>query len=239
MLKRTFDVVTAMTGLVVLAPMFAVVAVAIKLESQGPVFFRQERVGRHGRPFRIFKFRTMVEPVHGDLQLTLIGDARVTRVGAWLRSSKVDELAQLIDVVRGTMSLVGPRPEVPRFVAHYPSASRERLLSIRPGITDYASIDYRQEHARLALASDPEREYIEAVLPVKVELALRYVDNPALLTDLKLIGLTIWTIAAPPLRSAARADTWVRHVGARLRRRRRATPAEPPSASPATPTPRR
>ena len=119
MFKRFVDVVASAAGLLLLAPFFALIALAIKLESPGPVFFRQERVGRHGRPFRIFKFRTMtVAPPSGGVPLTVAGDARITRVGAFLRKSKLDELAQLIDVLRGTMSLVGPRPGVPRYVAH-------------------------------------------------------------------------------------------------------------------------
>ena len=200
-MKRLFDILAAGAGLLLLAPLFALVAIAIKLESAGPVFFRQERVGRHGRPFRIFKFRTMAEAApggHGP-QLTVAGDRRVTRVGAWLRHFKLDELAQLIDVLRGTMSLVGPRPEVPRFVAHYPPEWRERLLSVRPGITDFASVRYRDEGELLARASDPEREYIEVVLPEKLRHALDYVDNPGLGTDLRVLGLTLRTVINPRL----------------------------------------
>src|SRR5512147_2154931 len=131
MLKRVVDVVASAAGLLLLAPLFLLIALAIKFESPGPVFFRQERVGRFGRPFRIFKFRTMtVAPPTGGVPLTVAGDRRITRVGALLRRTKLDELAQLIDVLRGTMSLVGPRPEVPRYVAHYPPEWRERLLSV-------------------------------------------------------------------------------------------------------------
>ena len=200
--KRALDFVAALLGLLLLAPAFALIAAAIKIESRGPVFFRQERVGRHGRPFRIFKFRTMAVAAPGPadpLQLTVAGDHRVTRVGAWLRHFKLDEFAQLIDVLRGTMSLVGPRPEVPRFVAHYPPEWRERLLSVRPGITDFASVRYRDEGELLARSSDPEREYLEVVLPAKLKHALDYVDNPGLATDLRVLGLTLRTAFLPRL----------------------------------------
>jgi len=198
--KRAFDLLCAGAGLLVLSPLFALIAIAIKLDSPGPVFFRQERVGRHGVPFRIFKFRTMtVTPPTGGISLTVAGDRRITRVGAFLRRTKLDELAQLIDVVRGTMSLVGPRPEVPRYVAHYPPAWRERLLSVRPGITDFASVRYRNENELLAGADDPEREYIDVVLPTKLRYALHYVDNPSLAQDLRVIGLTVRTVFVPAM----------------------------------------
>jgi lipopolysaccharide/colanic/teichoic acid biosynthesis glycosyltransferase len=205
MFKRLIDVVASAAGLLVLAPLFALIAVAIKLESRGPVFFRQERVGRHGRPFRIFKFRTMtVAPATGGVPLTIAGDARITRVGAVLRRTKIDELAQLIDVLRGTMSLVGPRPEVPRYVAHYPPEWRERLLSVRPGITDFASVRYRDENELLARSRDPEREYIDVILPTKLQYALHYVDRPTFANDLRVIGLTLRTVFVPSLPSPTR-----------------------------------
>ena len=198
MSKRLFDLLAAAAGLICLAPLFLVVALVIKLDSPGPVFFRQVRVGRHGREFRIFKFRTMstVQP-QGAAQLTVAGDARITRSGRLLRRYKLDELPQLIDVLRGTMSLVGPRPEVPRYVAQYPAAWRERVLSVRPGITDYASVHYRDENNLLAKAADPEREYIEVILPSKLRYALHYVDNLTLADDLKVLGLTLRTVFVP------------------------------------------
>jgi lipopolysaccharide/colanic/teichoic acid biosynthesis glycosyltransferase len=201
MAKRLLDFSAALLGLLLLAPAFGLIAAAIKLESRGPVFFRQERVGRHGRPFRIFKFRTMAAGTVAAAgpQITVAGDTRVTRVGAWLRRFKLDELAQLIDVLRGTMSLVGPRPEVPRFVEHYPPEWRERLLSVRPGITDFASVRFRDEGELLAGSVDPEREYIEVVLPAKLQYALDYVDNPTLGTDLRVLGLTLRTVFVPAL----------------------------------------
>jgi lipopolysaccharide/colanic/teichoic acid biosynthesis glycosyltransferase len=179
--------------------------VAIKLDSPGPVFFRQERVGRNGRHFRIFKFRTMgAVPVAGAPQLTVAGDLRITRSGAFLRRYKLDELAQLIDVARGTMSLVGPRPEVPHYVRHYPDASRERVLSVRPGITDMASLRYRDENSLLALAADPELEYIEVILPSKLRYALDYVDHATLAGDLRVLGLTLRTVFVPKVPSSRR-----------------------------------
>ena len=195
MFKRFVDVVASAAGLLLLAPFFALIALAIKLESPGPVFFRQERVGRHGQPFRIFKFRTMtVAPPSGGVPLTVAGDARITRVGAFLRKSKLDELAQLIDVLCGNMSLVGPRPEVPRYVATYPRDLRDKVLSVRPGITDPASLAFRDESAMLACAADPQREYIEIVLPAKLRLSARYIDEASFGTDLRLIAATLRTL---------------------------------------------
>ena len=203
--KRLLDVAASLFGLLLLLPLLVLIAIAIKLDSKGPVFYRQERVGRHGLLFRIFKFRTMAaEPAASGAQITVAGDTRITRVGALLRRTKLDELAQLLDVLRGTMSLVGPRPEVPRYVAHYPPAWRERLLSVRPGITDFASVRYRDENDLLARAADPEREYIDVILPMKLRYALRYVDQPTIANDLRVIGLTLNTVFVPNLPSPRR-----------------------------------
>jgi lipopolysaccharide/colanic/teichoic acid biosynthesis glycosyltransferase len=188
--KRLFDLTVAALALVLLAPLLAVVAAWIRLDSPGPVFFRQERVGRHGVPFRIHKFRTMREGAAG-LPLTVGADARITRAGAWLRRTRVDELPQLIDVLLGRMSLVGPRPEVPRYVVHYPPALRERALAVRPGITDPASLEYIDEAALLAAAADPEREYIERILPAKVQRAADYAERATLASDLVVLGRTL------------------------------------------------
>lgn len=193
--KRLFDLMLAGAGLVLLAPVFVLIALAIRLDSPGPVFYRQQRVGRGGAPFRIHKFRTMAhDPQERGPQITAGADPRITRVGAFLRRSKLDELAQLIDVVQGTMSLVGPRPEVPRYVALYPAALRDKVLSVRPGITDIASIEFRDENALLARAADPEHEYVHVVMPRKLALAARYVDQASFGTDLRLIALTIATV---------------------------------------------
>lgn len=192
MAKRLFDMVLAAVGLLLLAPVFAAVAVWIRLDSPGPAFYRQERVGRFGVLFRIHKFRTMsADAPGGGPQITVGADARITRAGAWLRRTKLDELPQLIDVLRGAMSIVGPRPEVPRYVAMYPAEMRDKVLSVRPGITDFASIDYRDESTLLARSSDPEREYTEVVMPAKLRLAAQYVDQATLATDLRLIGRTL------------------------------------------------
>lgn len=189
--KRSLDVLLAGLGLLALAPAFVVIGLWIKLDSRGPVFFRQERVGRYGHTFRIHKFRTMrVRPDAGP-QITVGDDPRVTRAGAVLRRHKLDELPQLIDVLTGSMSLVGPRPEVPRYVAHYPEDVRAEVLSVRPGITDLASVRYFDEAQLLAAATDPEREYCEVVMPAKLALAQRYVRDRSLWTDIQLILSTL------------------------------------------------
>jgi lipopolysaccharide/colanic/teichoic acid biosynthesis glycosyltransferase len=195
MIKRTFDVVLASIGLLVLSPVLLGIALAVKLDSPGPVFYRQERVGRHGRVFRIHKFRTMRHnPQGAGLQITVGRDPRITRVGARLRDTKLDELAQLLDVWLGDMSLVGPRPEVPRYVAHYPAALKAKVLSVRPGITDIASIEYRDESRILAQASDPEQAYIHDVMPHKLALAAQYVDQASVWLDVQLIWRTVRAI---------------------------------------------
>lgn len=196
MSKRLFDLLLSSLGLLVLGPGLLLIALAVKLDSSGPVFFRQERVGRWGKPFRIHKFRTMRhDPQGSGLQITVGADSRITRIGHLLRASKLDELPQLIDVWLGDMSLVGPRPEVPRYVAHYPAALREKVLSVRPGITDIASIEYRDESAVLARAKDPEHAYIHEVMPHKLALAASYVDQASVWLDVKLIWRTIRVIA--------------------------------------------
>jgi lipopolysaccharide/colanic/teichoic acid biosynthesis glycosyltransferase len=169
------------------------IAIAIKLDSPGPVFFRQERVGRGGRPFRIHKFRTMgVSAERQGPQITLgASDARVTRVGRWIRTRRFDELPQLIDVLKGDMSVVGPRPEVPRYVAMYSPEARAKVLSVRPGITDPAALAFRNEGELLAAAADPEREYVEVVMPVKLQHAMAYAERATVWTDLRLIARTL------------------------------------------------
>ena len=190
MLKRCFDIVVSALGLLTLSPLLLAIAVWIMLDSRGPVFFRQERIGRHGVPFRIHKFRTMAHGA-GGAQITVGADRRITRAGAVLRRTKLDELPQLFDVLRGAMSLVGPRPEVPRYVALYPPALRDKVLSVRPGITDLASLEYRDESERLARAADPEHEYVHVVMPAKLQLAAQYVERASLAFDLRLILRTL------------------------------------------------
>jgi lipopolysaccharide/colanic/teichoic acid biosynthesis glycosyltransferase len=188
MAKRLFDWLASGLGLIVLSPMLLVLALWIKLDSSGPVFFRQERVGQYGRAFRIHKFRTMVtDAEHRGLQITVGTDARVTRVGQWLRKYKLDELPQLLDVWLGHMSLVGPRPEVPRYVAFYPADLRDVVLSVRPGITDYASIEFKDENEILGSAVDPHMAYVNEVLPIKLRYYVEYVKKRSFLGDISLI----------------------------------------------------
>lgn len=196
MAKRLFDLAVSGLGLLLLAPILLVVALAIKLESPGRVFFRQERVGRFGKTFRIHKFRTMVTDAERQgLQITVASDARVTRMGSVLRKYKLDELAQLIDVFVGDMSLVGPRPEVPRYVACYPADVRAIVLSVPPGITDWASIEFKEENSILGDAADAERVYIEEILPVKLGYYVRYVRERSFMMDLRIIFATLVAVA--------------------------------------------
>lgn len=190
-LKRLMDIVISGCALLVLWPLLLLIALAIKLDDPGPVFYRQVRVGRGGREFRIFKFRTMV--VDADkkgLAITVGRDSRITRVGAFLRKTKLDELAQLLNVLAGEMSFVGPRPEVPKYVGLYTPYQRQVLL-VRPGITDYASIAYRNENDLLEGAQDPERLYIEEIMPAKIELNMKYLHEISPLADLRLIFSTV------------------------------------------------
>jgi lipopolysaccharide/colanic/teichoic acid biosynthesis glycosyltransferase len=190
--KRILDLVFALGGLVLLSPVMVVLAIAIKLDSPGPVFYRQERVGRGGRPFRIHKFRTMLHrPAAAGLQITVGNDARITRVGRWIRSRRLDELPQLVDVLKGDMSIVGPRPEVPRYVALYPPELREKLLSLRPGLTDPGALAFRDEARLLAAAADPEREYVEVVMPQKLVHAMAYAEQASTWSDLRVIVRTL------------------------------------------------
>ena len=195
--KRLFDFFGALFGLIVLCPLFLVVACAIRLDSAGPVFFRQVRTGKQGIPFCIFKFRTMItDAERKGMQITVGADQRITGVGFFLRKYKIDELPQLINVLLGDMSLVGPRPEVPKYVAKWPDNVRDEILSVRPGITDFASIEFRDENAQLADADDPEQVYVEKILPIKIDYYLQYVRNRSLWLDIQLIFRTLWAIVA-------------------------------------------
>ncbi|MFT3888600.1 MAG: sugar transferase [Arachnia sp.] len=192
--KRVFDAVSAAVGLVVLSPAFLVVAVLIAAQDRGPVFFRQERVGLHGRIFRIHKFRTM-RVASAGAEITTANDNRITPVGALLRRSKLDELPQLIDVLIGDMSVVGPRPEVPKYVALWGDEARAEILSVRPGISDPASIAFRNEQDELAAADDPERHYVDVILPQKVAMYREYVRTRSFVGDLRLIARTLGAVA--------------------------------------------
>ena len=191
MLKRVLDLLVSTVALLLLAAPGLLLALAIRLDSPGPVFFRQQRVGQGGRLFRIHKFRTMHQAAESAGQLTVGADPRVTRVGRWLRGHRLDELPQLIDVLRGRMSLVGPRPEVPRYVAHYPPALKALVLSVRPGITDPASLAFRNEAEVLATSDDPERIYIEQILPAKLAASADYARHASLWTDLGVLARTL------------------------------------------------
>lgn len=192
MIKRAIDVGGALIGLTLLAPIFLLIAVLIKLDSPGPVFFLQERIGRRFRPFRIYKFRTMVvDAAQRGRAITVGDDPRITQVGRILRRFKLDELPQLLNVLKGDMSFVGPRPEVRRYVELFRDDYTE-ILRIAPGITDLASLKYRNEAQLLGQATDPEDTYIHHVMPEKIMLAKEYVRSTSLIFDLRVICLTLW-----------------------------------------------
>lgn len=192
MIKRAFDVLAAVGGLIVLSPLLIGVAIAIDLTSKGPVFFRQVRIGRHGVPFRIFKFRTMTgaEPISGPI-LTIGNNPRITPVGAFLRDSKIDELPQLINVVLGDMSLVGPRPEVPKYVEKWTDEQRAIILSVRPGVTGPASLQFVNQTALLAQYENPEEAYEKIIMQQKLQICADYIRTATFATDLRLIWQTI------------------------------------------------
>jgi lipopolysaccharide/colanic/teichoic acid biosynthesis glycosyltransferase len=193
-MKRVFDIFFSLIGLLISLPLFAVVGILIKIDSTGPVFFRQERIGRNFERFAIFKFRTMVlDAEKKGLSITSNTDERVTRVGKILRKLKMDELPQLINVLRGDMSLVGPRPEVERYVELYKKDYRE-ILKVRPGITDVSSILYRDEEGVLGDQADPESYYVRVVLPQKIKLSQEYLKKSSFSHDVKLILKTLFRV---------------------------------------------
>jgi lipopolysaccharide/colanic/teichoic acid biosynthesis glycosyltransferase len=192
MIKRIFDFLVSLFGLVILSPLFLIIAILIKLDSEGPVFYRGERIGKDGRPFRIFKFRTMVkdaEKMGGPS--TSADDPRLTKIGKFLRKYKLDELPQLINVLKGEMSLVGPRPEVKMYVDMLKPEEKEIIFSVKPGMTDLASLwDFHEEEV-LKGSEDPEKTYMEKIRPKKIQLQIEYVKNHSFLLDLKIILKTI------------------------------------------------
>ena len=191
-IKRVFDIICALCGLIILSPVLLLIIVLIKLTSTGPVFFRQTRVGQYEKLFQIHKFRTMIVNAEASgLKITVGRDPRITSIGHFLRKTKLDELPQLIDVLMGTMSLVGPRPEVPEYVQYYTNEIKAIVLNVRPGITDWASIKMIDENDILARASDPQQAYIQQILPEKLAYAVRYVQTRSLRLDVYLILLTI------------------------------------------------
>lgn len=193
-MKRLIDIIASGCGLLVLSPIFLILAIWIKIDSKGPVFYRQVRVGKDGKDFRIFKFRSMVVNADKGSLITVGGrDPRITRSGYYIRKYKLDELTQLINVFIGDMSLVGPRPEVRKYVNLY-TEEQKKVWAVRPGITDYASIEYMDENVLLEKSSDPDKTYIEEIMPAKINLNMRYINNPTLFEYFKLIFLTIFKI---------------------------------------------
>jgi len=193
-MKRSLDFLLSILGLLLLSPLFLVISVAIKCSDGGAIFFRQERLGYRRKVFRIWKFRTMTEQAQKlGSSLTVGDDPRVTRVGKWLRRLKLDELPQLINVVRGEMSLVGPRPEVPAYLDLY-QGERGRIFEVRPGITDPASLFYRSESEILGNAADPEKSYREKILPHKISLSLAYREKATLWSDIQVMVATLGTL---------------------------------------------
>ena len=190
MLKRIFDIILSLFGLIILFPFMLMIAILIKLDSEGTVFFKQVRVTKNGREFKIFKYRTMKIGSDKYSQITVGKDDRITKIGMFLRKYKLDEIPQLINVLLGDMSLVGPRPEVPKYVALYTEGQKE-ILKVRAGITDYASIEFSDENDLLASEAEPEKAYIEKIMPKKIELNKKYLSEISMLTDIKIILLTI------------------------------------------------
>ncbi len=204
--KRSFDLAASIGGVVVLSPLFLLIAALIKAEDGGSVFFKQERVGHGGRLFRMWKFRTMVPDASAlGASLTAAGDNRITRIGAWLRAHKLDELPQLLNVIRGEMTLVGPRPEVAKYVDMYTPEERS-VLDLEPGITDRASIVFADESELLAQQPDPERFYIERVVPQKIRINLEYADRATRLSDLGIVLETISHVVPRPRVRTGKAD---------------------------------
>ena len=191
---RFFDFILSLVGLVVLAPIFIVLAIWIKIDSKGPVFYKQVRVGRNGIDFGLFKFRSMVVDADKKGLITVGGrDPRITRSGYFIRKYKLDELPQLINVLLGDMSLVGPRPEVRKYVELY-TDEQQKVLSVKPGITDYASIEYMDENEILGKSNDPEKTYIEEIMPEKIKYNMKYINNKNLFEYFKIILLTVLKI---------------------------------------------
>lgn len=186
MIKRLFDIMASSTALIFTAPFFVFIAFLIKLDSRGPIFYRQWRMGRGQKPFRIYKFRTMVDGADQLLPITVYGDGRITRVGRVLRRFELDELPTLMNVLKGEMSIVGPRPELPKYLPYY-SEEQQRVFSVRPGMTDLGTLRFRDETRLLAQADDPEKVYVERILPEKLKLNLEYLDRQSFWYDLAII----------------------------------------------------
>lgn len=193
LLKRLFDIVVALVLLIILSPVFLVLAVAIKLDSRGPVFYRQVRVTQYGKEFRIFKFRSMVQDADKGSQVTVGNDSRITRVGKFIRKCRLDEICQLIDVLRGTMTFVGTRPEVPKYVASYTPAMMATLL-LPAGVTSMASIYYKDEDKLLSQAQDVDKVYTEKVLPDKMHFNLKALETFGFWKDIRVMFMTVFAV---------------------------------------------
>ncbi|WP_207627247.1 sugar transferase [Photorhabdus tasmaniensis] len=193
-IKTVFDFIASSIGLIILSPILIAIAIWIKIDSEGPIFFRQKRVGQYNKDFYIHKFRSMTTGSEQKGQLTVGHDRRITNSGKFIRKYKLDELAQLIDVVQGTMSLVGPRPEVPQFMDKYPDDVRNKILSVKPGITDLASIEMIDENQILAKYANPHQAYIDIVMPIKAKYYLEYVNDKSFFHDLNIIFKTIYKV---------------------------------------------
>lgn len=192
-LKRVFDIIASFCGIIILFPLIIIVSILIKITSKGPVLFKQVRVTKNGKLFKIYKFRTMKENSEGNKQITVGKDNRITGIGHILRKTKLDELPQLFNVLKGEMSLVGPRPEVPKYVELYTDEQRE-ILKVPAGITDYASIYFSNESELLGEVENPEEFYIKKIMPYKIELNKKYINEIGIMTDIKIIILTIFKI---------------------------------------------
>lgn len=193
LIKRLFDVVSALIVLILLLPLFIVISLWIIIDSKGGFFYKQERIGKNQKKFGLYKFRSMQTGADKQGQITIGNDNRITKVGHFIRKYKIDELPQLINIIRGDMSVVGPRPEVKKYVDLYTN-EQLKVLSVKPGLTDYASIEYFDEQTILGQAEDPNKEYIEVVMPAKLNLNLKYIKEKSLLTDLKIIFKTLGKI---------------------------------------------
>lgn len=199
MLKRTFDLFFSLFGIIFFFPIFLLISILIKLDSKGEIIFKQTRVTKDGKEFKIYKFRTMMKETEGNKQITVGKDNRITKVGSFLRKTKLDELPQLFNIIKGEMSFVGPRPEVPKYLAYYTDEQKE-ILKVRAGITDYASIYFSNESEILGQQNDPEKYYIEKIMPHKIKLNKKYINNMGIITDIKIIILTILKIVGVELK---------------------------------------
>lgn len=203
--KRSFDIVVSAVLLVILLPLFAVLAVAIKIDSRGPVFYRQVRVTQYNKTFRIFKFRSMVQNADKGSQVTVSGDSRVTRVGKFVRKCRLDEISQLIDVFRGKMTFVGTRPEVPKYTEHYTPEMMATLL-LPAGVTSLASIYYKDEAEMLDKAEDTDRVYIEDILPAKMHYNLKAIEEFGFFGDIKVMLMTVLAVLGKEYKDECKAD---------------------------------